>query len=144
MNKIVVTDSKHLDRILDYVHDRSFGLSDIGHSEESRSLTIPLTVVLRDKPQSHGKFLFINKITYPIVESKLVIHNVCEYSLEDNAQIDKGDVNTIEVNKDSVTIQCSLPVVITLKVSEFRLELLISDIVVDQWHWFRSFFERIK
>ncbi len=131
MRSIKVTDAKNIGMILDYVHDRTFEPSKVRLDEKSRMLLIPLTVI-SDEARNLKKVWFVKTWENPIVEATLLIKNATNYSVEDEAQIDQGIINTIIQQGDKVLIKCSVPVEISVKVGELELELVLSDTVASK------------
>ncbi len=131
MKKIVITNIQEVGKILDYVHDRRFQLSHIKMDKEKATLSIPLTVV-SNGPIDQKNFLFLKTWKNSVVESELIIKNVIDYIINDEAQIGEADINIITKENDNILIKCGLPVEIKVEVAAIEIELLMSDKVVDK------------
>lgn len=135
IKNIVVTNIQEVGKILDYVHDRRFQLSHIKVDKEKATLTIPLTVV-SDIPIDRKNFLFLKTWKNPVVESELIIKNIINYAIKDEAQVGEADINIITKENNSILIKCGLPVEIKVKVTSVEIELIMSDKVVDKISFF--------
>lgn len=60
----------------------------------------------------------------------MIIRNVKDYKLKDDASIGEGNINTIAVENSMITVKCSVPVVLTIAISELDIELEMSEKVV--------------
>jgi hypothetical protein len=115
--------------IVDFVHDRPFQLSKVRFDEPSKTLSIPLTVI-SDEVIEAKKILIFKIWKRPVVEATLMIKNVTSYSVTDEAKIDEGLINTIDLGGREIMIKCSVPVEIRVSVGQPDVTLLLSDTVV--------------
>ncbi len=126
---IIVTSSLELDRVLDYVHDRYFDLDAIKYDRSTNDFCIPLTVI-SERTLNQEVFAFWRKWKNPIYDAKLIVSNVLEVNIKDDAQIGEADINRIHVVNEKLVIECGIPVKISLVISELKMILRISDTVV--------------
>ena len=90
--------------ILDYIHDRSYELNRLRFDQDRQELRIPIQLGRKG------------------LEGSLVIRNATAYSVRDDAQIDEGDINTIEYAHAFVIIKGAMPVDLTIAVSALNIE----------------------
>lgn len=126
VRKITVSSNQDVGRILDYVHDRHFQLSDIHFDRANALLSIPLTVET-GTIQDVRRYLFFSRWKCTVVKAGLVIRNVTDFALKDDAQVGEGVINTIGIDAGSVVITCALPVEVRASVSRADVELMLSD-----------------
>ena len=131
MENIKITSINDIAKILDYVHDRIFQLSDIAFNKEQGTLSIPITIVT-DASTDEKRYLFVKTWKNSVVESKLVIRHITDYTLKDDAQIGEANINTITGENGSVVIVCSVPVEIRVAVTDLEIELQISNNVIQK------------
>ena len=131
MKRIVATNVRDIGKVLDFVHDRVFTLSKVQFDKGAQTLSIPLTVI-SDEPRDLKRFLFVKTWKNPIIESTLLIKNVRDYSVKDEAEINQGDINTITKEDDCLVIKCGLPVEIRIEVTTMEIELMVSDTITSQ------------
>ena len=122
---------RDIGKVLDFVHDRVFTLSKVQFDKGAQTLSIPLTVI-SDEPRDLKRFLFVKTWKNPIIESTLLIKNVRDYSVKDEAEINQGDINTITKEDDCLVIKCGLPVEIRIEVTTMEIELMVSDTITSQ------------
>jgi len=128
--KIIVNDITDIEKIVEHVHDRFFWLDKISFTEADKTFRIP-TSILSEETIVKKRFVF-SKRKVDILPAELLVRNVRDYKLADEAGIGVGDVNRIFL-KDETTlcIQCGLPIYIDLHVSGISLELNVSDHVLE-------------
>jgi len=131
VKNIKITRASDIGQILDYVHDRIFQLSDINFDKERATLSIPLTVVT-DVLTDRKDYFFVKTWKNPVVQSGLIISNVKDYMLKDEAEIGEANINTIVEEDGCVVIKCSVPVEIRAAVSELDIELQMTDEVIEK------------
>ena len=131
MKSIKISAVREIGRILDYVHDRSFELSDVKYDNSTGILSIPLTAII-ELVIDHKVFFLFHTWNNPIVKADLVVRNVTAYEIIDNAEIGVGNINTITLEDHVVRINSSVPVQIEAEISEFCIELKLSSITVDK------------
>jgi hypothetical protein len=129
MKHLVIHDIKEIGSILDYVHDRSFEIEEISFDKAKQILSIPLTVI-SEESEIVRKILFLKITAHPVLKAELLIYSTVDYTLTDDAQIGRGNINIIESKEGTVVVRCGIPVTIRVQVSEFHVELIISDQVV--------------
>ncbi len=129
MKSIKISAVREIGRILDYVHDRSFELSDVKYDNSTSILSIPLTVII-ELVIDHKVFFLFHTWNNPIVKADLVVRNVTEYEIIDNAEIGVGNINTITLEDHVVRIISSVPVQIEAEISELCIELKLSSTTV--------------
>lgn len=129
MGKLMVSSEQDVGRILAYVHDRHFQLSDIHFDRANALLSLPLTVET-DAIQDVRKYLFFSRWKCIVVKADLVIRNVTDFAPTDDAQVGEGVVNSIEIGAGAVVIACALPVEVRASVSSVDIELMLSDEIV--------------
>jgi hypothetical protein len=129
VGKLLVSSERDVGRILAYVHDRHFQLSDIHFDRANALLSIPLTVET-DAIQDVRRYLFFSRWKCTVVKADLVIRNVTDFALKDDAQVGEGAINTIEIGAGAIVIACALPVEIRASVSRADIELMLSDEIV--------------
>lgn len=129
MRMLKASDMYDVGQILNYVHDRHFQLSDIHFDRTNGLLSIPITVET-GTIQDVRKYLFFSMWKSTVVKAELVIRNVVDFTLKDDAQVGRGVINTIEIEDGSVVITCALPVELKVSVSRADIELVLSDEVV--------------
>ncbi|MEZ5616463.1 MAG: hypothetical protein R3E35_14760 [Rhodocyclaceae bacterium] len=95
--------------ILDYIHDRSYELNRLQFDRDRQELRIPIQLGRKG------------------LEGLLVIRNANAFSVRDDAQIDEGDINTIEYEHALVVIKGAIPVDLTVAVSVLDIELVLPD-----------------
>lgn len=132
MKIIKVSDIEDIVEIVDYVHDRWFDLPDILFDKNNGILSIPLTVRDMKVLDLRRRFLFIYTWYSQIVEAKLIIRNVVNYELKDEAQIGQAEINVITKEGQNIVIDCSPFAMIEAKVSDVDVELILSDNVVEK------------
>jgi hypothetical protein len=138
MENIKVTSISDIDKILDYIHDRVFQLSDINWDQKHGTLSIPFTVVT-DAPIDKKDYLLVKTWKNAVVESVLIIRNVLDYTLKDDAQIGEANVNNITEIDNIIVITCSVPVKMNIAVTGIDVELQLSDMVVQKISRFSIF-----
>ena len=129
MKSIKISAVREIGRILDYVHDRSFELSDVKYDSSTGILSIPLTVII-ELVIDHKVFFLFHTWNNPIVKADLVVRNVTAYEIIDNAEIGVGIINTITLKDHVIRINSSVPVRIEAEISEFCIELKLSNTTV--------------
>jgi hypothetical protein len=95
--------------ILDYVHDRSYDLHRLVLDRTRNELSIPIQL---------GQAGF---------EGLLIVKNARTLSVRDGANIEEGDINTIQYVPPFVIIKGALPVDLTIEVSGLSIELRLPD-----------------
>ena len=136
MKQYTIQDIRDIDKILEYVHDRHFEIDKIFFDKEKKCLNIPISVI-DTEGQLSFKFLWMKKWIHPVKLANLVIHNTIAYKFIDEARVGRGDINTIVLeNNTTVVIKCGVPVSIRVEISEFLLDLIISDKVIGQKKYF--------
>ena len=129
MKSIKISAVREIGRILDYVHDRSFELSDVKYDNSTGILSIPLTVII-ELVIDHKVFFLFHTWNNPIVKADLVVRNVTAYEIIDNAEIGVGIINTITLKDHVIRINSSVPVRIEAEISELCIELKLSNTTV--------------
>lgn len=124
---IEVKKREDISLLLDYVHDRSYKLSEIKYNASVHCLDIGITVVDNESFELKKQGILRNKWNGNIYRAVLAVMNVLDYSINDNAEIDGADICTIEYDKGVVEIIGSLPVTLKIQVSSLYLRLMISD-----------------
>lgn len=136
VKKYEIYDIEDIDTILDYIHDRFFEIDQITFDKESQRLRIPISIISTEG-RITGKILWlIKQRTHLVVSAALLIHEVVDYELLDEAKTGEGDINTILFDGDTVIIECGLPVTIRIKVVRLHLELEITDETVGEKKFF--------
>lgn len=95
--------------ILDYVHDRSYELNRLQFDQDRQELRIPIRLGRKG------------------LEGLLIIRNANAFSVRDDAQIEEGDINTIEYEHAFVIIKGAIPVDLTVEVSTLNIELVLPN-----------------
>lgn len=95
--------------ILDYVHDRSYELNLLRLDQDRQELSIPIQLGPEES------------------EGLLIIRSVSDFSVRDDAQIEEGDINTIEYEPPFVIIKGAIPVDLMIRVSTLDIELVLPD-----------------
>ena len=128
--KIIVHEIKDIEKIVEHLHDRFFWLDKILFSDADKTFRIP-TSILSDETILKRRLMF-SKRKVDILPAELLVRNVLNYKLVDEAGIGVGDINRIFL-KDETTlcIKCGLPVYIDIHVSGISLELNTSDQVLE-------------
>lgn len=128
--KIIIHDIEHIDKIVEHLHDRFFWLDKISFSDTDKTLKIPTSILSEETIVK--KRLIFSKRKVDILPAELLVRNVRDYKLVDEAGIRVGDINRIFL-KDETTlcIKCGLPAHIDIHVSEISLELNASDQVLE-------------
>ncbi len=128
--KIVVHEIKNIEIIVEYLHDRFFWLDKISYSDADKTFRIP-TSILGNETIIKKRFI-LSRRKIDILPAELLVRNVRDYKLVDEAGIGVGDINRIFL-KDEATlcIKCGLPVFIDIHVSDISLELNTSDQVLE-------------
>jgi len=126
MNLIQVGNKNELNKILDFVHDRIFDLSDITFDKAEGVVTIPLTVILDEKVDQKKSFM-MKRWKYPVVVSNLIVKNVVSIDVDDKDKIGQGCINNFTCTDSEVVINNSVPVIIRMSVSSFEMILEITD-----------------
>jgi len=126
MELIRVSNKTELNKILDFVHDRFFDLSNITFDKTEGVVTIPLTVILDEKVEQKKTFM-MKRWKYPVVASNLIIKNVISIDVDDKDQIDQGCINDFTCTDSEIVINNSVPVIIRMCVSSFEMILEITD-----------------
>ena len=135
MENIRVSAMGEIERILEYVHDQSFEISEVKHDKSSRTLSIPIPTYSRNW-RVIKRILFLNILESPIFQAVLVFHNVSDFAISDRADIGQADINIFLHENDSLIIKCGLPVEINMKVKSIDIELIISDEIVSRHRGF--------
>jgi hypothetical protein len=99
--------------MLDYVHDRSYDLHRLELDQERNELRIPIQ--------------FDQKKGEKRLEGLLIVKNADAFSVHDDAEIEEGDINTIEYASPFVIIKGAIPVDLRIEVSTLNIELLLPD-----------------
>ena len=110
--------------ILDHVHDREIDTSDICFHGEA--LSIPVNVLDVESMQSIWNYILINKTQYHTCKAILTFENVTDYEIIDKDQIKAGEINTIRMEGDVISITCGVPIKIVMKVSDPVITLRVS------------------
>lgn len=126
MDLIQVSNESELNKILDFVHDRIFDLSDIIFDEVEGVVTIPLTII-RDEKVEQKKTFIMKRWKYPVVASNLIVKNVISIDVDDKDQIGQGCINNFTCTDSEIIINNSVPVIIRMNVSSFEMILEITD-----------------
>jgi len=126
MDLIRVINKADLNKILDFVHDRIFDLSDITFDKVEEVVTIPLTVIL-DKKAEQKKTFMVKRWKYPVVVANLIVKNVISIDVDDKDQIDQGCINDFTCTDSEIVINNSVPVIIRMSVSSFEMILEITN-----------------
>lgn len=126
MDLIRVSNESELNKILDFVHDRIFDLSDIIFDEVEGVVTIPLTIILDEKVEQKKTFI-VKRWKYPVVASNLIVKNVISIDVDDKDQIGQGCINNFTCTDSEIIINNSVPVIIRMNVSSFEMILEITD-----------------
>lgn len=113
-------------RLLDHVHGRVYEISKVVHREADRCLDFPTTVV---DPGSRvrKRGLFLSRWVPRVHRASLTVANVIDYSVDDRADIDGGDISTIDYEGGAVVIRGVFRVTWTITVSSLYLRLDIAD-----------------
>lgn len=122
---IEVRNPKDMDRLLDHVRGRVYEISKVVHRADDHCLVFPVTVI------DHGsrvkkRGLFLDKWVPPVHEASLTVANVIDYAVADRADIDGGDIKTIDYEDGAVVIRGSFRVTWTITVSALHLRLDIA------------------
>jgi hypothetical protein len=136
MKSIKISKYEDVGKVLDFIHDQSFRLSDLDFDKNLGILKIPVFVI-SDQNIEIQKSLFWERWKNPILRSELIFKNVCSYSIQDNARIGEGIINTIQKDGNNIILKCSVPVLIKIEVSDFALELNMTDEVLRKIKRFR-------
>ncbi len=128
--KIIIREINYIETIVEHVHDRFFWLNKISFSEADKTFRIP-TSILSNETIVKKRFI-LSKRKVDILPAELLVRNVRDYKLVDEAGTGVGDIDRIFL-KDETTlcIKCGLPVYIDLHVSGISLELNVSDQVLE-------------
>ena len=124
-----ITSIIDLDKINDFVHDRTIVLSEIDYDEEVGVILIPLTVFLEDT-QSLEEIFWGYRWKIHEYKALLRILNVKRLEVHDKAEIDQACINTINFVDSMIKITSSVPASISISISKFDLSLEIKNEVV--------------
>lgn len=93
--------------ILDKIHDSCFWLDEVRFDEAAGEVVIPFTVedVEHRKICSRWGFALYEDLKFA---ANLVISHVLEFEVVDNAQIGRGNVNTMRFADGTLTIRCGV------------------------------------
>ena len=128
--KIIVNEIKEIEKIVEHVHDRFFWLEKVLFQEADKILKIP-TSVLSDETIVKKRWI-LSKRKVEIIYAELLIHNVHDYKIVDDAGIGVGDIDQIFLKNELILcIKCGLPIYIDINISGIFLELNISDQVLE-------------
>ncbi len=138
MKKLQVFNPHEIEKLLEFLHDRSYSLEDIEFDQSQKILRIPVTVFFDDQHktinfETKGKK---DKLKHPLFKAELKIKNVENYEVQDEAEIGEGDINSIFFEDGRIRIIGGIPVEITIAVTALEMELHISDTIVK---WVSSF-----
>jgi hypothetical protein len=123
---IEVRNPRDMDQLLGHVHGRVYEISKVVHREADRCLDIPTTVVDHEtRVKKRG--LILTRWVPRVHKATLTVANVIDYTVDDRADIDGGDINTIEYQDGAVVIRGAFPVTWTIKVSSLYLRLDIAN-----------------
>ncbi len=124
------------DKLLDYVHDSWFDFDEIQFDKDKKILTIPLSVIIDDKPiKERKKFFFIRTWQCPVFKSDLIFKNVTNFILnKENEEDVESFINTIYKKDEQLIIDCSgfVDATIELDITACEIELMISDIIINE------------
>lgn len=126
MDLIRASNESELNKILDFVHDRIFDLSDIIFDEVEGVVTIPLTIILDEKVEQK-KTLIVKRWKCPVVAANLIVKNVISIDVDDKDQIGQGCINNFTCTDSEIIINNSVPVIIRMNVSSFEMIMEITD-----------------
>jgi hypothetical protein len=91
--------------ILEYIHDRTYGLDQLSYAADQAQLCIPIAL------NRNG------------LNANLIVRNATSFNVRDEALIEEGDINVIEYKNGTVIIRGAIPVDVTIKVSDLDIEL---------------------
>ena len=123
---IEVNELEDIDELLDSIHDRFYQPSKIDHDSGGCCLNIPITVV-DETPVLKKRGFLKSKWSFNVYKAILIVNDVINYSVNDDAEIDEADINTIEYENNVIVIKGSIPVSLTIKVSSLCMRLEVSD-----------------
>ncbi len=131
---ITINSPKDINRILSLIHDEWFDKNDIKFIASSVSLEIKLKRKKYEDQKIIKRILFIQKLSFPIVESILRINYVDNYQIEDTANIGSYDFNEIKYDEKGkeILITSGFPLIIKIKVREFAISLEDTDRIIEQ------------
>lgn len=131
---IKIFDPKEIRKISAVIHDEKFDKNDILFSAEKASLDLKFKRSKIEEKILLKKFLFMEKLSFPIVESFLKINYVESYKIKDKANIGTYDFNeiTYDESKKKIIITSCVPLVIEILVKEFHISVEDSDKILDQ------------
>jgi hypothetical protein len=115
----------------DLVHDGWFRLSAIEYDDERHVLSIPVERESAEESRVQRVAPLVDEIVTPIREAELSIGEVKGFEFEDQADIDRYDINEVAYFSDAkeVLITSSFPVTVRIKVERLRLEIKSGDVV---------------
>ena len=105
--------------LLDYVHDRSYRLTDVSLNADRAQLTVPISVRTRENRVVLG----IQIPRTGKARALLKINHAHRYVVEDGAEIGEGDICSIKFEDGKVILVGSLPVNMYIDVDALDIEL---------------------
>jgi len=129
------TQEDDLLQLIDMVHDEKVCLDDIHFNKQGKEVLLPLRVkqIERRKVCSFLGVTLWEDLVFP---AYLIIRNVEEFELSDEAEVGVADINEIEIGKNDLTITCGLPVTFRFRITSPQIRLVVFNKVVGRNRFF--------
>lgn len=126
MVRLVARSIEDIGDILEYVRGQKIELDRVTADEKTRSIDIPLPVIEKEA-RVVGNILCLRKWRHNILNARLSIHNAKRCGIVDEAGKGMGIITAITRENDIVTVECDKSAAIKTPVTEFFIELVITD-----------------
>jgi hypothetical protein len=120
-----LTDPCQFDELLCMIHDEFFDLDEVRYFNEQCVLEIPYRRVFHNGPSRIVRQWIIYTVREKdVIRSRLRIHGVKGYEVQDLAQINTYSFNTIEYDPHAseLTVRCDPDLKLIIQVSELQIE----------------------
>ena len=122
---LVVTDPSQFDELLCMIHDEFFDLDEVRYNNEQCVLEIPYRRVFHQGPSRIVRQWIIYSVREKdVLRSRLRIHGVKEYEVQDLAQIHTYSINTIDYDPEAsqLLVHCDPDLKLRILVNELKIE----------------------
>jgi len=111
-----------LEQIVDFTHDQKFDIEDVKF--ENNTISIKFCKVRTDNKNVINNYFLFKKITQPIEECYLNIHNVKDYKLDDKEKIGVYEFNSwVYLEEEGkLIVTTTIPTNFEIYISKFEIE----------------------
>lgn len=132
------TQEDDLRQLIDMVHDEKVCLDGIHFNKQEKEVLLPLRVKQIER-RKVCSFLGVTLWEDLIFPAHLLIRNVEEFELIDEAEVGVADINEIEIGKNGLTITCGLPVTFRFRITSLQVQLVVFEKIVGRYRFLSLF-----